>query len=302
MPSLGKLWRQLRRDLSRGWEATYYDYKILPRIGHWSWPFWREAPQTVSVHILTGLDDWLRTAWTLASFFHFSEFAWPVVIHDDGTLPEEGRATLQKLFPSARVVMRSEADATITPLLHPFPFCADYRRAHSLALKVFDVAHFAAGERFLLFDSGLLFFSHPREILDWVAAQSDECRFHEDVAEHSVITAAEARAELGIKIWPRVNSGLCLLSKGDIDLDLCDRALAQTSLPSGDASRIEQTLLMLCAAHRGKGGLLPPRYEVSHAKSAAEDAVSRLYVGEMRERFFADGLKRLEPVLLSGDD
>lgn len=302
MLSPGRLLRRFLRDLNRGWEAAHYDYKVLPRIDRWSWPFWREAPQTASVHVLTGLDDWQRTAWTLASFFHFSEFAWPVVIHDDGTLPEEGRATLQKLFPSARVIARAEADATVGSQLQAFPFCADYRRMHSPALKVFDVPYFATSERFLLFDSSLLFFSHPREILDWVAGQSDECWFHEDAAERSLITAAEARSELGVKIWPRVNTGLCLLSKAAIDLDLCDRALAETSIPRGDASQIEQTLLMLCAARHGKGGLLPLRYEVSQAKNAAEDAISRLYTGETRERFFANGLKRLEPVLLSRDE
>jgi hypothetical protein len=300
--SPGRFWRRFLRDLNRGWEATYYDYKVLPRIDNWSWHFWREAPQTPSVHVLTGLDDWRHAAWTLASFFYFSEFSWPVVIHDDGTLPEEGRATLQKLFTTARVISRAEADATIVPLLQAFPFCADYRRMHPPALKVFDVPHYATNERFVLFDSGLLFFNHPREILDWVAGQSDECWFHEDAAEHSLITAAEARTELEVKIWPRVHSGLSLLSKAAIDLDLCDRALAQTSIPRGEAGHVAQTLLMLCAARHGKGGLLPPRYEVSLAKKTAEDAVSRLYVGETRERFFADGLKRLEPVLLSRDE
>jgi hypothetical protein len=254
------------------------------------------------VHVLTGRDDWRHTAWTLASFFHYSEFAWPVVIHDDGTLPEQGRATLQKLFTSARIISRSEADAAVTPLLRAFPFCADLRRTQPLALKIFDVPHFAAGGRILLFDSGLLFFNHPREILDWAAGQSGECWFHEDIEERSLITAAEARTELGVKIWPRVNSGLCLLSKAAIDLDLCDRALAQTSIPSGPAGRIEQTLLMLCAARHGKGGLLPRRYEISLEKNAAEDAISRLYTGAMRERFYADGVQRLVPVLFSQDE
>jgi len=294
--SPGRIWWLLRRDLKRGWNASYHHYKTLPRIAEWSWPFWNEPLQTTPVHILTGKDDWPLAAWMLASWLHFTERAWPIVVHDDGNLPEEGRALLLKLFPAIRIITRREADAALQPVLRPFPFCADYRNAHPLALKLFDIPHFAAGERFLVLDSDLLFFSYPREIVDWVAGGADECWFNEDAKEGSLITAAEARAELGVKIWPRVNSGLCLLAKKAMDLDLCDRALAQTSIPSGHVWRIEQTLLMLCAARHGKGGLLPHSYEVSLGRDASPEAVSRHYVGAVRDRFYAEGVARLRDI------
>ncbi len=302
MISPGRLWWTLRRDYKRGWKASRHFYKTLPRIAQWSWPFWNEAAQTTPLHVLTGRDDWQLSGWMLASWFTVSEHAWPIVIHDDGTLPEEGRATLRKLFPTARLISRPEADTAMETTLRSFPFCADYRKAHPLALKIFDIPHFAAGERFMVFDSDLLFFSHPREILDWAASGADECWFNEDVQEGSLITAAEARAELGVKIWPRVNSGLCLLTKSAVDLDLCDRALAQTSIPRGHVWRIEQTLFMLCAARHARGGLLPRKYEVSLGKDAAPDAVSRHYVGAVRDRFYAEGLDRLRTVLFPGDE
>jgi hypothetical protein len=301
MTSPGRLWWLLRRDLKRGWAASRHHYKTLPRITEWSWPFRNETPQPTPIHILTGKSDWMLAGWMLASWFHITEHSWPIVVHDDGTLPEEGWATLRKLFPTIRLISRGQADEALEAILRPFPFCADYRRAHPLALKIFDVPHFATGDRFLIFDSDLLFFSHPREIVDWAAGDTDECWFNEDAQEGSLITAAEARTELGVKIWPRVNSGLCLLTKSIIDLDLCDRALAQTSIPSGHVWRIEQTLLMLCAARHGKGGLLPRKYEVSLGKSAAPDAVSRHYVGAVRDRFYAEGLARLGPVLFPED-
>jgi hypothetical protein len=287
----------LRRDLKRGWDAAHHEYKVLPRIADWTWAFWSETPQKVPVHVLTGEKDWRLAAWMLASWFHFSEHAWPIFIHDDGTLPDEARTLFQKLFTTARIIDRREADAAIEPLLRPYPFCADYRKLHPLALKLFDVPHFTSGDRFFLFDSDLLFFNYPGEILDWVTSGADECWFNEDIKEGALITAAEARSELGIKIWSRVNSGLCLLPKAAIDLDLCDRTLAQTSILSGHVWRIEQTLLMLCAARHGKGGLLPRTYEVSLGKWATENAISRHYVGAVRDRFYAEGLKRLNAIL-----
>jgi len=302
MISPGRLWWILRRDMKRGWKASRHYYKTLPRIKKWSWPFWNEAPQSTPVHILTGRDDWMLSAWMLASWFTVTEHSWPIVIHDDGTLPDEGRASLQKLFPSARIISRREADEAMGAMMQSFPFCADYRKAHPLALKIFDIPHFAKNERFMIFDSDLLFFNHPREILDWAGSTADECWFNEDVQEGSLLTAAEAKAELGVKIWPRVNSGLCLLMKSAIDFDLCDRALAQTSILRGHVWRIEQTLFMLCAARHGKGGLLPRKYEVSLGKDAAPDAVSRHYVGAVRDRFYAEGLERLNTVLFPQEE
>ena len=290
---------QLRRDLKRGWTASYHDYKTLQRIDEWSWPFWNELPHAVSIHLLTGANDWRLAAWMLASWFQATEHSWPIVIHDDGTLPEEGRATLQKLFTNARVIRRAEADAVMEKALRPFPFCAEYRAMHPLALKIFDIPHFAEGGRYMMFDSDLLFFRHPREILDWANAESDECWFNEDVQEASLISAADARDDLGVRPWPRVNSGLGLICKAAIDLDFIDRALAVTSILRGHIWRVEQTLYMLCAARHGKGGLLPKTYEVSLNRRAAEDTVARHYVGAVRDQFFSEGLKRLGRQLLA---
>jgi len=294
--SPGRLWWFLRRDLKRGWAAARHEYKVLPRIAEWSSPVTSEPPQKVPIHLLTGEKDWRLAAWMLASWFYFSELAWPIFIHDDGTLPDEARELFQKLFQNVRIIDRREADAALEPILRSFPFCADYRKQHPLALKLFDVPHFTSGERFLLFDSDLLFFNYPREIIDWATGDADECWFNEDVKEGALITAAEARAELSMKIWPRVNSGLCLLPMKVIDFDLCDRALAQTSILSGHVWRIEQTLLMLCAARHNKGGLLPRTYEVSLGKNAAENAISRHYVGAVRDRFYAEGVQRLNAI------
>jgi hypothetical protein len=299
MISPGRLFYLLRRDLRRGWDASYHAHKTLPRIDEWSWPFWSEKPQTVPVHVLTGANDWQLAAWMLASWFEFSEYAWPVVIHDDGTLPRDAQDTLGALFSNARFISRAESDVAMEKALKPFPFCYEYRGMHPLALKIFDIPHFAQTERFMVFDSDLLFFNYPTEIVEWATSGKDECWFNEDVAEGSLISAKEAYDELGVQLWPRVNSGLCLMAKAAIDFDFCDRALAQTTILRGHIWRVEQTLFALCAARHGKGGLLPRRYEVSLGRHASEQAVARHYVGAVRDRFYAEGLKRIAPQLLA---
>jgi hypothetical protein len=300
MTSPGRLWWQLRRDVTRGWDASYHEYKTLPRIEEWEWSFWGEEPGKLPIHLLTGEKDWRLAAWALASFFHFTELGWPVVIHDDGTLSEDARAMLSALFEGCRIIPRAEADDEVAKVLRPFPFCFDYRNSHPLALKVFDMAHYAQGERFIVLDSDVLFFKRPQEIIDWAnAPMSKDSWFSEDVQEGSIITAAEAREELGVKLWSRVNSGLCLLYKPALDFDFCDRALATTSILRGQIWRVEQTLLALCASRQAKGGLLPKTYEVSLKRNASKDAVARHYVPAVRDRFYGEGLKRLRDELLA---
>lgn len=302
MMSPGRLWWLLQRDLKRGWDATYHDYKTKPRIAEWSWPFWNETPQNVPVHLLTGKNDWQLAAWMLASWFHHTEETWRIFIHEDGTLPEEGRALFRKLFPNARIISRDDADSKMDKLLAPYPFCHDYRNKHPLAMKIFDVPAFTDSPRFIVLDSDVLFFNYPSEIMDWAHGNAQECWFNEDVNEGSLITPDHARTDLGVKLWRKVNSGLGLITKAAIDLEFCERALGETSILKGHIWRIEQTLFALCASRWGKGGLLPPAYEVSLGKHGSPNAVARHYVGAVRDRFYGEGLKRLSPILLSKEE
>ena len=302
MISPGRLWWLLRRDLGRGWDASYQDYKIKTLITQWTWPFWTEAPMPVPVHVLTGEKDWLLCAWMLASFFHSTEQTWNVVIHDDGTLTEDNRKQLGAIFKTARIIPRAQADATIEKILQPLPFAYEYRGMHPLALKVFDMPYYCEAERFIVLDSDVLFFNHPREIVDWVSGGAKECWFNEDVADASLITETNALDDLGVKLWQRVNSGLCLIAKEAINNEFCDRALGETSILKGELWRVEQTLFALCASRFGKGGLLPKTYEVSLGRHASEDCIARHYVGAVRERFFGEGLKRLGKALLAAEE
>jgi hypothetical protein len=298
MISPGRLWWLLRRDIKRGFTASIHDYKTKPRIAEWLWPFWSETPQSVPVHVLTGKSDWQLCAWMLASWFTATEETWRVVIHDDGTLPEEARSVLKKLFKTARFISRDEADAKMDRVLAAHPLCHDYRNKHPLALKIFDMAQHCDSDRFIVLDSDVLFFSHPREIVQWAMGRSEDCWFNEDVDEGSLITKQHALDDLGVKLWSRVNSGLCLLAKAALDLDFCERALGETSILKGHIWRVEQTLFALCASRFGKGGLLPKTYEVSLGKTASTDCISRHYVGAVRDRFYGEGLHRLRDVLL----
>lgn len=225
-----------------------------------------------------------------------------MVIHDDGTLSEAAVAKLRELFPPAWIISRKEANAALAPVLLAFPFCETLRSDDPAALKIFDARHYCSTERYFVFDNDVLFFNYPRELVDWAEGGDITSWFTEGVEEHSLVTPAEARDELGVKLWPRVDAGISLIHTSALDLDFFDTALAQTSILRGSLEHATRTLAMLGAARVGKGGLLPRRYEVSTARAAATEAVGRHYTGATRGYFFDDGLKRVTPHLFAEDN
>jgi beta-1,4-mannosyltransferase len=57
---------------------------------------------------------------------------------------------------------------------------------------------------FLLFDSDLLFFRKPVEILSWCKTTPEECWFNRDVQESCSVPEKIARELFGIDLWPKV--------------------------------------------------------------------------------------------------
>lgn len=103
----------------------------------------------------------------------------------------------------------------------------------------------------------------------------------------------EAEKTFGQPLWPKVNSGLCLLRIDAIDFADHERYLTCDRLRESNPWRIEQTLLALSASKAGHGGLLPKTYEVSNRKKKHEACITRHYVGEVRNLFYKEGIKTI---------
>lgn len=295
----GRLLYLLRFNQKRGWRAAWYDYQIAPLIRDYRLPENLAPTPPVPVHLLTSQDDWLRAAWTLASWSHMTGRQWQVVIHEDGTLPTEGRELLTSLFPTARLVTRQEADEKMGRVLAPYARCRDYREQLALGLKIFDIPTFCQAQRFIILDSDVLFFRPPEQILSWVESEDDRrCLFNAEAQDPCPLSSGEARQKLKVQLKPRINSGLALLWRDALDLPFCELALRDTSLGSAKLWRIEQSLFALCTSRENRAELLPPSYEVSLEQERAPEAISRHYVGAVRQQFYAEGIRDLQAKLL----
>jgi hypothetical protein len=294
----GRLWWLTKRDWQRGFKASFQAHFVAPKIFEWRHPNFTTT-NPVPLHVLTSEEDHVLSAWMLASWIHFTGCAWNIVLHDDGTLQPPSRDALRRTFPGIKIISRADADQAMKKILQSHPRCADYRQEHPLGLKIFDMAALEEGDRYIVVDSDVLFFRKPGAILNWCANDRSGSYFNADVAEASPVSSGEAADRLGVKLWQRVNSGICLLQRRIIDLNFCERCLAETTLLQGKIWRIEQTLFALCASHAGEGGLLPPEYEVSLGFSASPNAVARHYVGAVRHLFYGEGMARLRTELLA---
>jgi len=294
----GRLLYLARRELDRGLSASYHDRFVSRRILDWRNPFADQPPGDIPIHILTGSDDWLLACWMLASWIHTTGRNWRIVIHDDGYLPADARPAFVKMFPNCRGITANESDRVVLDSLAGHQLCREYRLAHPLARKIFDVPALTRSDRFIILDSDLLFFRKPDAILRWCAEGQGQCWFNKDMREAIPISRSQIREKLGIDVWHRVNSGLCLLERSVINLDLCERILRETNLLEKHIWLVEQTLFAICASAHGRGGLLPDEYEVSKSPRANPNAVARHYVGAVRQLFYSEGIARMKKELL----
>ena len=300
--TLGKLFYWFQFNQKRGLRAAWNDYFETPRlIKRWENPHREKDVESVPVHILLGEDQYRLCWWMLASWFYFTERNWTIVLHGDESLSNSRiEPLLERIGPSASYVDSDSSFRALEPQLRSRPHCLTYRKRHPLAHKCFDIPHFVDSERYIMLDTDLIFFRKPETILYWIDEDDESVWFNDDDSEACPLDKDVLKEKTGVRLWPRVNSGLCLLRKSIVDLDFFEE-LFKTSLNEVKSWRIEQTLLALAASRYGKGGCLSADYEVSLGDKAQHSApVARHYVGAVRQRFFGEGVQRVKRKLIPG--
>lgn len=252
------------------------------------------AAEIPTVHMLVSSKTWHAGLIAAASFEHHTGRRWKFVIHDDGTVGAGARQRIASLFADARFVPRPEAEGRALEFLGHHPLCMQHRAKHNLFLKFFDFAAFAPGERFIVLDSDVIFFRKPEEILEWTGSRAETCFYNEDTKEKYCIPRQNIEGALGIRLWPRFNSGLVLLPAAAINLDLAERLLSEFETTAHHPQFFEQTLYALMASAWNRGGALPGTYEISWGYFRHRGAVCRHYVGDFKhDLLYIEGAPQL---------
>ncbi|HEY5706496.1 MAG TPA: hypothetical protein VIS96_13070 [Terrimicrobiaceae bacterium] len=232
--------------------------------------------------MLVSSQTWDAGILAAISFERCSGRRWPLFIHDDGSVNETQRRVIQKTLPGVHFIPRAEAEKVMATNLVSHPKCLSNRSRHNLFLKFFDFPAYAPYDRFVVLDSDVIFFKRPGEILDWADAGREECWFNEDTKEKYCIPRPRIEEELRMKIWQRVNTGICLMPKSAISLDLGERLIAAFETNAHHPQFFEQTLYALMASALDKGGMLPPTYNINWGYLRAPGSICRHYVGAFK--------------------
>ena len=287
---IGKLAYRLKSTFRYGVRVAYYRDVIRPRILE-SGSIATGAPGSGDVHVLTSADDFLNCLWSLASFFRQSGPVVGLCVHDDGSLEQYHIDKIKNLFPAARVITRQEADDRMVSILAEYPRCLAFRRSHNLALKLLDFQEFMAGERYMLLDSDILFFSKPDELVRRVVDESNLLNsFNRGEKSAYTIEPELLDERLRVRVPRRLNSGLGVVQKQSIPYARIEDFLAFDGIHS-HSWRVEQTLFAMCSAVYGVD-LLPEEYDVYFGPKRT-GTPSRHYVGPIRHLMYGEGVRRL---------
>ncbi len=236
-----------------------------------------------SLHMVVSSHTWKMGVLAMRSFEFHTGMRWRPFIHEDGSLTDAMVEELAALQPDATIVRRKEADARMSEALKAWPICRENRHKHNWFLKYFDTYFLAPHEQYFVVDSDIVFFRKPGLILDWLEQRKDTLHFMEDTRETYNCPREELEAAMGFDFWRSVNSGICLMRKQAVDLDLVERFLSRFAGASRHFQFLEQTLFALTGSAWKKGGTLPKEYEISWGNFRHRDAVCRHYVGPFKD-------------------
>lgn len=173
--------------------------------------------QTLGLHLLTGRRFWYQTAFCLWSLARRTGRPLAPVIYDDGTLTEEFRVPLARLFPATRFVTQAKTITRLDELLPTAKFPALRERwLHYPNLRKLTDPHLGSTGWKLVLDSDLLFFHRPDFLLQWLDAPARP--LHAVDCETSYGYSRPLMNELaGAPVADLVNVGLTGLDSSELD-------------------------------------------------------------------------------------
>ena len=123
----------------------------------------------LELHLLTGRRFWYQSAFCLWTLARQTGRPLAPVIYDDGSLAEQYRDSLSRLFPAVRFVAQGETIKRLDALLPVarFPFLRERWLNYPNLRKLID-PHLGGTGWKLVLDSDLLFFRRPDFLLHWL--------------------------------------------------------------------------------------------------------------------------------------
>ena len=242
----------------------------------------------LELHLLTGRRFWYQTAFCLWSFARHAPRPLAPVIYDDGSLTDEFRAPLARLFPAARFVPRADIVARLDEHLPTarFPTLRE-RWLHYPNLRKLTDPHVGRAGWKLVIDSDLLFFRSPDFLLGWLDRPAQP--LHAVDCETSYGYSRPLLERLaGAPLADRVNVGLTGLDGAQLDWEKLEHWTRALHAAEGTSYYLEQALIAMLVAGRDCAAAPAADYITlpSDAEAQAARAVMHHYVAASKRWYF----------------
>ncbi|GEM_PF-645863 len=150
-----------------------------------------------------------------------------VVAHDDGSLSQEDMQLIEKHIPGINIIVRSEADSKLEPILKEYPQIRSYRKKIVDSLEILDHIILANTERIITMNSDILFLKRPCQLIDWL---NIDPRSYLYVYESSPAYQKEFLEEIGCSFPPHLTLAAACVYTDIMDLDLIERLVTSSTV------------------------------------------------------------------------
>jgi hypothetical protein len=257
----------------------------------------------IEVHMLLHHKRIYEGLWGLYSFAYFCGQPCRIIVHNDGSLTDLDVGLLNRLFPQCKVIDRETADSVVLKYFHSegLTQCAKLRQTLIFTLKLFDPFFFSDNRSFILLDSDVLFFSHPKELIDTIERSGNTFNvpnlYSTDLVYTYCIQSTELANLLGKNCIERFNPGVVRVRQGTLDFRRIEQYLQHPDFwnKDGDGHYFAELTLWAMELTNSNNTLpLPNTYAL--APSGEEpDLVSGHFCGGgySTTMFYRAGLPRL---------
>ena len=251
----------------------------------------------LEVWYLTGNKFWYQTVFCAWSLAKYSKRNIALRLVDDGTLKEWQINQMQQIFSEVIVYNASGCDATMEKYLpiNKFPLLRNLRSVYPHIRKLTDVHIGTVGKKMVL-DSDMLFFEHPKILIDWIESKCGASPiFMTDVMDSYGYPRAVLEELTGAPLPDCVNVGVCGLQSESLDWDEIEHWCSQLHLRYGRSYFLEQALVAMIAARYSGLRLHRSEYIVWPKPQQITDRIGVLqhYVADSKKIYFKSAWKKV---------
>ncbi|MNK49706.1 hypothetical protein D3C87_685690 [compost metagenome] len=246
-------------------------------------------PQGLPIYFLTGKDYFYQTLFCIHSLLTVSIEKFELILVDDGTFDKRLIDEVHKLIINCNIITKEQIDFNLERQLPSdvYPVLHKKRKEYPHIKKLIDIHTIPLKPWKLVFDSDMLFFSKPVEIIDWLQAPRMPLYMVDSIEAYGYSRPLmEELAKSSIK--KKVNVGLIGLNSKSIDWNSLEKWVKVLQQKEGNSYFLEQALSAMLLGDKPAIRLDETEYIVNPGKNQVQQKAGILhhYVDLSKEYYF----------------